>query len=375
MRKSALFLSAVIVGLAAVACRPGRPNMAPRPETFGFPLMEESSLPFEGTAVGPVRTRYGTAYFSAREGFLYCVDVLSRRIVWRFKTDSPLEAPPEVGENLVLVRDAGNAIYGLDETGRLAFKKVPAEAVTTAVREYGGRVYYGCQNGRVVALEEGPEGRTAWRADAGSAIRSGPVFSGGLVIVGADDGLVRALDAGGRTVWTFKAQGRLRTDAAVSGGRLYFGTEDRYFYCLEAATGGKKWFFRLGGAPVQAPGPAGDRLIVAAADSVVYCLRAGSGEIAWWKPVASRVIRGVSAADGVVFVSSLVPGVSGYDLGAGYRRGEYAAAGDLRAGAEWATPYLVLIVPDPASGGEKIVFLKRDRRPVASMGKPSAVRR
>jgi len=375
MKRNALFLLAVIAGLAAVSCRPARPNMAPRPQTFGFPLMEESGLPFEGTAVGPVRTRYGTAYFTAREGFLYCVDVLSRRIVWRFKTDLPVEAPPEVGENLILVRDAGNSIYGLDETGRLAFKSAPADVVTTAVREYAGRVYYGCQKGRIVALDGGPDGRIAWQAEAGTAVRSGPVFSGGLVIVGADDGLLRALDAGGRTVWIFKAQGRIRTDPAALGGRIYFGTEDGYFYCLEAATGRKKWLFRLGGAPVQAPRPAGDRLIVATADSVVYCLRARAGEIAWWQPVGSRIIRGVSEADGIVFVSSLVPGVAGYDLRAGYRRGEYAAAGDLRAGAEWSTPYLVLIEPDAMTGGEKIVFLKRDRRPVASMGKTSGVRR
>jgi outer membrane protein assembly factor BamB len=194
-------------------------------------------------------------------------------------------------------------------------------------------------------------------------------------LFGTDNGRVHALDDNGKPVWTFAARGPVRVDPAASDGRIYFATEERYFYCLEAATGKKKWVFRLAGTLVSPPKPTGRLVVFAASDSVAYCLRARNGEIAWWQSIPSRVVHGLSVADGIVLVSSSSPDVIGFNLKAGFRTGSYRAAGDLRAGAEWATPYLVLIEPDPMSAGEKIVFLKRDRRPVGTLGKPSAVRR
>jgi outer membrane protein assembly factor BamB len=349
--------------------------MAPRPEALGFPLMEESTLPLEGTANGPVRVRYGTAYFTTEEGSLYSLDVLSRRILWRFKADRQIIAAPEVGEEWILIRDEGNTIYVLDSDGRAVLKTTPADPVTAPVREFRGRVYFGCGNGRITALNVQKEGRSAWEYNAGTAVCSGPVFSGDLVIFGAADGRIHALDIQGKPVWTFSARGAVRIDPAASDGRIYFGTDDRYFYCLAAATGKKKWVFRLAGMPVLPPVPAGKGVIFAASDSVVYCLRSRSGEIAWWQPVPSRVVNGLSVADGIVLVSSLSQDIAGFDLEAGYPTGHYLAAADLRAGAQWATPYLVIIEPDQASSGERVVFLKRDRRPVEALGKPAAVRR
>jgi outer membrane protein assembly factor BamB len=375
MKRPAAVLGALALGFTLSACRPARLNMAPRPEALGFPLMEESALPFEGTAKGPVRVRYGTAFFTTEEGSIYCVDVLSRRIVWRFKAERQVSSAPEVGEDWVVIRDAGNSIYVLDPDGREIFKTTSAAPVTTPVREFQGRMYFGCGNGRFLALDIQKQGRPVWEYDSGTAVCSGPVFFGGLVIFGAVDGRVHALDAQGKSVWTFPARGAVRLDPAAADGRVYFGTEDRYFYCLSAATGKKKWVFRLGGTPVLPPVPAGQRLILAASDSVVYCLRQRNGEIAWWQPVPSRVVNGLSVADGIVLVSSFSPEVFGFDLKAGYRTGSFRAAGDIQVGAQWSTPFLVIIVPDPVAAGERLVFLKRDRRPVEALGKPVAVRR
>jgi outer membrane protein assembly factor BamB len=374
MRKAAA-ITLLVLGLMLSACRPARLNMAPRPETLGFPLIEEKALAFEGTAHGPVMIRYGTAYFTTEEGFLYSVDIQSERILWRFKADAPFPSAPELGDDSISVRDEGNTIYVLDTDGRLILKTTPAEPLTTPVREFQGRIYFGCGNGRIAALDVQKNGRPLWEYDAGATVRSGPIFVGGLVLFGTDNGRVHALDVSGKPAWTFSARGPVRVDPAASDGRIYFATGDRYFYCLAAVTGKKKWVFRLAGTLVSPPRPTGRLVIFAASDSVAYCLRARNGEIAWWQFIPSRVVLGLSVADGIVLVSSSSPDVVGFNLKAGYRTGSYRAAGDLRAGAEWATPYLVIIEPDPASAGERIVFLKRDRRPVRALGKPSVVRR
>jgi len=375
MRRTAAALLALTLSVVLSACHGARPNMAPRPEALGFPLMEESALTFEGTANSPLAVRYGVAYFTTQEGSLYSLDVLSRRVLWRFAADRPVSASPELCADEILIRDEGNTIYVLDTDGHVILKTTPPDPVTTAVREFGGRIYFGCANGQIFALDAQGSGQPLWRFEAGSAVRCGPVFSDGLVIFGTESGRLLAMDSGGKPVWSFAAAGPIEVDPAASGGRIYFGTADRHFYCLASGTGKKKWAFRPEGALVHPPAVLGRRLIFGASNSVVYCLSAGSGDILWWQAVASRVLHPPSVADGVVLVSSTSPDVFGCDLRGGYLVGNYRAAGDLQAGAAWVSPYLFVIERDAGSGSEKIVFLKRDRRPVQTLGETKPVRR
>ncbi|MGA2533060.1 MAG: PQQ-binding-like beta-propeller repeat protein [Candidatus Aminicenantales bacterium] len=375
MRKIAARLLALSLGVALGACHGGRPNMAPRPEALGFPLMEESALMFEGTANSPVVVRYGVAYFTTEEGSLYSLDVLSRRILWRFSADRPVSESPELCADTILIRDEGNTIYVLDTDGRVTLKTTPSDPVTTAVREFEGRIYFGCANGRITALDARANGQALWLFDAGSAVRCGPVFSDGLVVFGTKNGRLLAMDPAGKLVWTYAATGPIQVDPSASAGHVYFGTADRNLYCLASATGKKKWAFRPAGAVLHPPVAAGKRLIIAASNSVIYCLSSGSGDILWWQAVASRVVHGPSVADGVVLVSSTSPEIFGCDLRGGYRVGSYQAGGDLQAGAVWVSPYLVLIGKDTASAGGRVIFLKRDRRPVQALGETKPVRR
>ncbi len=364
-----------MLAAAAPACRPARPNLAPRPEAIGFPLMEAGALRFEGTANRPVRARYGEAYFTTDEGALYDVDVLSRRVLWTFKAEAPVPAPPELAEGSVVIRDERDTIYILDSGGKVTFRAAAAGPVTTAVRAHGARLHYGCADGRIVAIDL-QDGRPAWEHRAGSAVLSGPVFSGGLVLFGTEDGRLLALDgSSGRPLWTFAARGAIRADPAAADGGVFFGTAEGYFYGLAAATGKKRWAFRLAGGPVSAPVASGRRLLVAASDSVLYCLSACSGEILWWQGVPSRAVHAPSVAGGLVLVSAFSPDVSAYDLRNGFPSGTCRAGGDLQSGALWVTPYLVLIEPDPDRGGQKMVFLERDRRPVETLGQTTPVRR
>jgi outer membrane protein assembly factor BamB len=374
-RSDTVILAAAILAATSFACRPPRPNLAPRPERLGFPLMEESSIAFVGAISGPIRIRYGVAYFSTDEGLLYSVDALSRRVLWTFRADQPILAPPEIGDEAVLVRDEGNTIYRLDEGGRLVFKATPADPVTSPVREHRGLVYFGCADGRITALDVQNGGRTAWEFQTGAAVRAGPVFSGDLVVFGSDDGRVRAFKAGGGALWTFAARGAVLVDPALADGRVYFGTDERYFYCLSASTGKRKWAFRPAGTPAHPPLAVGKRVVFAGSDSVTYCVARGNGEIVWWRPVASRIVHAPAVADGTVLVSGLSSEFSGFDLRSGLPVGSYRAESDLEAGALWTTPYVLVAEADPESSGGKLVFLKRDRRPVQVIGTPDGIRR
>lgn len=79
---------------------------------------------------------------------------------------------------------------------------------------------------------------------------SAPTAAGGLVYVGGEDGLVKAIEADtGRVAWTFATNSPVKYPPTISAGRAYFGSGDGFAYCVDAATGRELWRFRA--APIE----------------------------------------------------------------------------------------------------------------------------
>ena len=369
MNKFKLFGLLVILGIAAVNCAVPRKGPLVDPSAVRFPLVEAGTLDIEGTLVGQPRAWDGIVYFATREGFLTAVVVPARQVLWRFRADHTVSASPELGENHLLLRDDGNVLYVLDHRGALVLKKLVDEAVTSAVRENRGRMYFGTASGKVVALDLSASGAQAWEYRAAAAITAGPVFSGDLVVFGAADGRLLALDQAGKLVWEFAAKGAIATDPVEADGRVYFGTESRFFYCLNAATGKKIWSRRLQGAPLHQAIVHGRRLAVPASNSVVYFLSRRGGSILSWEAVPSRIVHEISEAGPLILVSSAAPNLIAYDFTTGKRVGEHLASGPLAAGALWASPVIIIVVSDQESGRWRLVFLKPRAAPAAIVDK------
>jgi len=362
MLKSKAFGIAAMLGLAFVSCAGSANKPLVDPSAVRFPLVEAGTLEIDGTVVGQPRARDGIVYFATREGFLTAVVVPARQILWRFKADHSISASPELGENHIVIRDDGNVLYVLDTRGLLVFKKQIDEAVTSAVRENRGRMYFGTASGKVVALDLPASGEVLWEFTAtvvpAAAITAGPVFSGDLVIIGAAAGRLLALDHTGNLVWEFAATGASTADPTVADGRLYFGTQNRYFYCLNAAIGKRIWSRRLQGAPLHPALIHGRRLAVPASNSVIYFLSLRGGSILSWEAVPSRVVHVLAAAGPLILVSSGGPSLGALDFSTGKRLGEHLASGPLAAGVLWVPPFVVLVVEAPDSGRQRVVFLR-----------------
>ena len=130
-----------------------------------------------------------------------------------------------------------------------------------------------------------------------------PVVMQGRMFVGFNDqDKVVALDIrDGSLLWTFYTGGPVRLPPVAWSDGLYFTSDDGYLYCVEAATGQRRWRFRGGPASTRVLG--NQRLIsawparggpVIAADQVffaasiwpfmgtfIYALDAQSGDLAW----------------------------------------------------------------------------------------------
>jgi outer membrane protein assembly factor BamB len=367
MLKSKVFGIAAMLGLAFASCAGSAKRPLVDPSVVRFPLAEAGTLEIEGTVAGQPRARDGVVYLATREGFLTAVVVPARQVLWRFKADHTVSASPELGENHILLRDEENVIYGIDFRGSLVLKTFINEAVTSAVRECNGKVYFGTANGKVIALALSAGGEKLWEVAAAAsdaAVTAGPVFFGDLVIFGAADGKLVALDHTGKLVWKFAAKGAITVDPAVANGRIYFGTENRFFYCLNAATGKKSWSRRIQGAPLRPALVYGRRLVVPASNSVIYFISRRGGSILSWEAVPSRIVHEPALAGPLVLISSQGPRFVSYDIGTGKRIGEHPTQGPLAAGALWVSPFIVLVTEGEDSGRQRLVFLRS--QPAAS---------
>jgi len=72
-----------------------------------------------------------------------------------------------------------------------------------------------------------------------------PVIAGGKVVVGFQDGYVRAIGlAGGGESWSFATGGAILFPPSVWAGHVYVGSGDGWVYCLKLASGQLVWRFR-----------------------------------------------------------------------------------------------------------------------------------
>ena len=127
---------------------------------------------------------------------------------------------------------------------------------------------------------------------------TGPIFANGKVIVGGQDGVVRAISiATGKLAWSAYTGGPMKYPPTAVDTRLYVGSGDGYIYCLDPWSGKTYWRFRT--APVERTIP-------------VY----GTLSSTW--PVGS----GVLVEDGVVYGAA---GISNHD-------GTHVYALDARTG-------------------------------------------
>ena len=370
MNKRRAFGIAAMLGLAFASCAGSANKPLVDPSAVRFPLVEAGTLEIEGTVVGQPRARDGIVYLATRDGSLTAVVVPARQVIWKFKAEHTVSTSPELGEDHFLFRDDENVIYVLDFKGSLVLKTLIDEAVTSAVRERKGRVYFGTADGKVIALDLSAGGEPLWEFTAAAAITAGPVFVGDMVIFGAADGKLMAFGKDGKLVWEFAAKGAITADPTAADGQLYFGTEERLLYCLNAATSKKTWSRRLQGALLHPALVHGRRLALAASNSVIYFISRRGGSILSWEAVPSRVVHDLADAWPVILVSSGGPSLGALDFSTGKRLGEHLVSGPLAAGALWVSPFIVLVTEAGESGRQGLVFLWP--KPVASSAAPGA---
>lgn len=164
-----------------------------------------------------------------------------------------------------------------------------------------------------------------WVFDTGDFLKSSVVVSGGLAYVGADTGILHALDVlSGKEKWKFKTEMSIEAPPMVHEGVVYTGSTDGFLYALDAKSGKLKWKYEtqgeIMGAANQANRPKSmdSVIVVGSYDNFVHCIDARKGKPIW-KFETQNYINGVptifddkyvvfGGCDAVLYVVSLENG-------------------------------------------------------------------
>jgi outer membrane protein assembly factor BamB len=237
------------------------------------------------------------------------------RLVWKHDRSEFLEFPPSYADGvLYLGTNSGNVVAYNVFTGRVLWRK-RFDGVRNEPAVAGRRIFFTGWDGHVTALHRGT-GAVAWRrAFPGGHIESSAVVVDGLVLTGANDGTVRALDArSGRVRWSFRADGAVKASLAVHDGRAYFGDYAGVMYAVRVRDGRLVWRTQSSGLAsgfsagrfYGSPAVAYGRVYAGNTDGKVYSFVAGDGQIAWSTSLgAGWVYSSPAVSDGRVFATGI----------------------------------------------------------------------
>ncbi len=177
--------------------------------------------------------------------------------------------------------------------------------------------------------------RVAWRAMLGGSSKSTPAFLGDLVLVGANDGRLYALDGrSGKVRWTVQTGGDVLGGPLVRGEKAYVGSADGKLYEVTAKGSVARTFDA--GAPIySSPAAAKDAVVVATSAGTVHAVSLDTFEEKWRSDAPEYAIEDtLFVTDDLVCFGAWDTFIYALDADTGDLRWKCAASGTVEGGAK-----------------------------------------
>ncbi len=180
----------------------------------------------------------GTIYVGSSDRQVYAL-TKEGQLKWRFVTGGAVLGSPAIGwDGTVYIGSSDQTLYALNSNGTLKWSYLTNGIIDASpVLGADATVYFACGDAYFYALN--PDGRNdqrlKWRTDMRAVSASTAAVRGdGVIIVGADDGIVRAFNPDdGRIRWTYQAEEEIFSSPTVgSDGAIYIGSLDGKLYKL-----------------------------------------------------------------------------------------------------------------------------------------------
>jgi eukaryotic-like serine/threonine-protein kinase len=185
------------------------------------------------------------------------------------------------------------------------------------------------------------QGGVLWRAALGGPVRSTPAVTARQIFVGADDGMLYAVDrSSGRISWRVAAGAPVSASPLVANGLVVAATTAGRIVAVDQSTGALRWEHRAGAELptndrrdgwdfyASSPVAAGGTLVIGSPDGRVSALDLKTGADLWHVQTNGRVTATPAVADGLVVVGSWDGRIYALDLATGRERWVFHTIGD-----------------------------------------------
>jgi len=242
----------------------------------GRPLWEYDSGTGIHAAANLLPTADGARIVFATDGArVVCVSMQGKEL-WSAEAEDRVNSCPAVADGMVYAAGCDAQLRALNAAdGSLKWARDLPSLAPGSAAVTDDRIIVGTDGGHVVCWLR--HGHTQlWQYDNiedESMVYASPAVADGIVVVGARDRQVHAIDADtGERRWVFKTRGDVDSTAVISGGRVYVASKDKRLYVLDLQTGKELWQFTAE-RPITAPVSIGRGVIVVSdSDGLVYCL-------------------------------------------------------------------------------------------------------
>ena len=169
---------------------------------------------------------------------LFCVNISSHTIVWRFNTSTQIKSTPAIWNDTVFFA-AEDSMYAVNaRTGSEVWTN-SFSCVMSSPAVSNGKVYIGSEDDKKLYCYDGITGVELWNCTVDGIIQSSPVvahetvFFGTSVLGAVGDGTVYALNTtDGSLRWSYNVGLCVMSSPAVADGILFVGADDGSVYAF-----------------------------------------------------------------------------------------------------------------------------------------------
>jgi outer membrane protein assembly factor BamB len=247
-------------------------------------------------------------------GFLYCIDIESRKLRWKHETGDTIQAAPAVANGRVFVGSGDHKFYALDlKTGAKIWSVDGNDKFSSApvvVTSPDGTAQWLLVNGYdgITRCLLASDGSVVWTYKTDDYINGTPaVIDGRMVAFGGCDKVIHVINlADGKLINEVVTDAQITNSIATSGKTIYCGNHANQLVATEATGGALTWIYEASDFPFfTSPAVDDKNVYIGSRDKSLHAVTRATGKRAWTFPTGGRVESSpIAFDDAIVFGSS-----------------------------------------------------------------------
>lgn len=304
-------------------------------------------------------------YAPALEGYLYCLQRNTGKVVWKYRsiksTDEDefaagFKAAPLIFGNFVFAGDEDGFLHAIDaQTGALHWQFETGAEIAGGVALWNDRLIVASYDSFLYCLSL--EGEKLWAFQTQDRINCSPAIADHFTFVAGCDSQLRVIDIqNGTETLAVDMNDYLIASPAVVDDLLYVGSHGGVVSALNWKTGRMEWRYEgKRQMSIRASAVATEDLIlVGSHDKVMHAIDRQTGKARWTFPTKARIECSAAVVDSRVFFGSGDGNIYGVSLQDGKQVWKYNAGHPISGGM--AIGEQCMVVGEDASNGRLLCF-------------------